>query len=976
MSFGLRSSKLLYLFEMKKLFLVDAYALIYRSYYAFISRPMRNSQGENTSAIFGFMRFLNEILRREQPHYMGVAFDPKGGNFRHELYPEYKANRSETPEDIIIATPYIKRILEAMRIPVLEIPGYEADDVIGTLSVKASQEGFEVYMVTPDKDYGQLVQPHVQICKQQKSSDDVVIVDMAKIKENYGVDDPKLIADILALWGDASDNIPGIPGIGEKGAIKLVCQYGDIENIIAHVDEIKGKQGENIKANIEQLRLAKTLATIHCDVPIEFEPDKLLLEEPDCDALGEVYRELNFTSFLRDLEQTRKVGAFYCRPSAGSAPITPQPIAAAARPKAPVQAPAADLFSGAGMDTTVQAVEQADLFGETVIVETIDGLASISSTPHEYVTLTDKNEIKALAGRLSASDNFAFDTETTGFDCFTCRLVGLSFALEEHKAYYIPCPADQAQTREILEILRAPLENPDITKTAHNAKFDLMMLEANGIQVNGFLYDTMIIHYLLDPESRHGMDFLSRRFLGYDPVPIEALIGKGVKQLTMDMVPADKVAEYAAEDSDVTLRLKNVLWPMLEQQQLAGLYKKIEEPVIRVLASMELEGVRIDAQGLKKYGEELSVDMRRLETEIREMAGDPALNVNSAKQLGDVLFGRMKIDPNAKKTKTKQYRTDEEYLQSLSDRHPVIGKILEYRKLKKLISTYIDALPQLINPVTGKIHTSFNQAVTATGRLSSNNPNLQNIPIREEQGRMLRKSFIPDEGCMMLSADYSQVELRVMAHLSEDPAMVDAFKENKDIHRATAARIFKVAESEVTREQRRRAKTANFGIIYGISAFGLATRLGIPRGEAKEIIDGYFESFPGVKKYIDDSIEEAREKGYVDTIYGRKRFLPDIRSGNAVVRGLAERNAINAPIQGSAADIMKLAMIEVERRLREGGYRSRLTLQVHDELVLNVYPEELEAVRKIVTEGMEHAAELKVPLVVDCGVGENWLEAH
>jgi len=960
--------------SMKKLFLVDAYALIYRSYYAFISRPMRNAQGMNTSAIFGFMKFLNEILRKEQPHYIGVAFDPKGGNFRHQLYAEYKANRSETPEDIILATPYIKQILEAMRIPVLEIPGYEADDVIGTLSVKAAHEGFEVYMVTPDKDYGQLVQPHVHIYKQRKSGEGIEIVNMAKIEENYGVDQPKLIADVLALWGDASDNIPGVPGIGEKGAVKLICQYGDIENIIAHVDEIKGRQGENIKANIDQLRLAKTLATIDCDVPIAFEPEKLIMEDPDCDALAEVYRELNFTSFLRELEQTGKVGAFHCAPSSGTAVVTPQPTAASKPSKA--QASVVDLFSSSGVDTAGQPVAQDDLFGAAVATDALDGLESISTTPHNYITLTEPSEIRALAERLSAADNFAFDTETTGFDCFTCRLVGLSFAIQEHEAYYIPCPADPAETRQILDILRAPLENPAIAKTAHNAKFDLMILAAQGVEVKGFLYDTMIIHYLLDPESRHGMDFLSRRYLGYDPVPIESLIGKGAKQITMDMVAIDRVAEYGAEDSDVTLRLKNTLWPMLEEQQLVVLYKKIEEPLIRVLASIELEGVRIDAAGLKAYGEELSVDLVRLEQEIRDMTGDPGMNVNSAKQLGEALFGRMKLDPNAKMTKTKQYRTDEEYLQSLSDRHPVIGKILEYRGLKKLLSTYIDALPQLINPKTGKIHTSFNQAVTATGRLSSNNPNLQNIPIREEQGRMLRKSFIPDEGCVMLSADYSQVELRVMAHLSEDPAMVDAFKGNKDIHQATAARIFKVPESEVTKEQRRRAKTANFGIIYGISAFGLATRLGIPRGEAKEIIDGYFASFPGVRKYIDDSIEEARTKGYVDTIYGRKRFLPDIRSGNAVVRGLAERNAINAPIQGSAADIMKLAMIAVEKKLREGGFKSRITLQVHDELVLNVYPAELESVRKIVTESMEHAASLKVPLVVDDGVGKNWLEAH
>ncbi|MCD8185727.1 MAG: DNA polymerase I, partial [Rikenellaceae bacterium] len=792
--------------------------------------------------------------------------------------------------------------------------------------------------------------------------------------EVYGVDDHRLIADGLALCGDASDKIPGIPGIGEKGAVKLVCQYGDVEQIIAHADEIKGRQGENIRAHVEQLRLAKQLATINCQVPIAFEPDRLIMEEPDCNALAEIYRELNFTSFLRELEQSGKLGAFLCEPSTPNP--TPQPTAASPRTRAAGKAAAADLFSSSGVDTTGKPLLQPELFPPDAGTEGITGLATLASTPHTYTTLSTEPEIRQLAKALSARNQFAFDTETTGFDCFTCRLVGISFAWEAHEAFWVPCPPEREETEKILDLLRLPLENAAIDKIAHNAKFDLMILASYGITVRGFLYDTMIIHYLIDPESRHGMDFLSRRYLGYDPVPIESLIGKGVRQLTLDRVPPERVAEYAAEDSDMTLQLKETLWSLLQEQELVELYRKIEEPLIRVLAAVELEGVRIDAAGLKAYGEELSVDLNRLEQEIREMTGEPELNVNSAKQLGDALFGRLKIDPNAKKTKTKQYRTDVEYLQSLSDRHPVIAKILEYRGLKKLISTYIDTLPQLINPVTRKIHTSFNQAVTATGRLSSNNPNLQNIPIRDEQGRRLRKSFIPDEGCVMLSADYSQVELRVMAHLSQDPDLVEAFNRNKDIHQWTAARIFGVPESEVTREQRRRAKTANFGIIYGISAFGLAQRLGIPRAEAREIIDGYFASFPGVKRYIEAQIEVARQNGYVETIFGRKRFLPDIRSGNAVVRGLAERNAINAPIQESAADIIKLAMIALEQQLREGGFKSRITLQVHDELVLNVCPDELDEVRRIVLESMEQAARLRVPLVVDCGVGNNWLEAH
>ncbi len=968
---------------MNKLFLIDAYALIYRFYYAFIGRPMRNNEGINTSAVFGFTRFLNDIVRRERPHYMGVAFDPKGGSFRTDLYTEYKANREATPEDIITAVPYIKRILEAMRIPILEIPGYEADDVIGTLSDKgACKDGFEIYMVTPDKDYGQLVQDCVYIYKQRKGSDGIEIIGKEQIKEKYGVDDPRLIIDVLALWGDASDNIPGVPGVGEKTAVKLVNQYGTVENILAHVEEIKGKLGENLAANREQLALSKELATICLDVPIDFEPDKLLLKEPDYEALADIYRELGFHSMLRELGRSGELEAGDLSDKESS-----KMARALKTAKERNESSAPDLFSGVSAESSLarslaqkQEALQGDLFGggnPAPMPAASDGLLTIETVPHDYRLLTGESEIAELSAQLAALPEFCFDTETNGFDVFNDRLVGLSFSFREGEAYYVHFPETREAVLPLLEYFRPAFENPEISKVAMNAKFDVMVLRNYGIEVEGFLYDPMLIHYLLDPETRHGMDFLAQRFLNYSPIPIESLIGKGAKQICMGMVASERCAEYSAEDADITLRLKNVLWPKLQEAGLESLYRTIEEPLIRVLASMEMEGVRIDSAGLKAYGEQLSVELAEIERTIREMVEDPGLNVNSAKQLGDALFGRMKIDPNAKKTKTKQFRTDEEYLQSMSDKHPVIGLILEYRGLKKLLTTYIDALPLLVNKTTGKIHTSFNQAVTATGRLSSNNPNLQNIPIRDEQGRMIRKSFIPSEdGCLLMSADYSQVELRIMAHLSKDEAMIAAFDQDKDIHTATAARIFGVPENEVTPEQRRRAKTANFGIIYGISAFGLSQRLGIPRSEAKEIIDGYFLNFPGVRRFIDDSVSKAREEGYVSTIFGRKRFLPDIRSSNAVVRGLAERNAINAPIQGSAADIIKLAMTEVHRTLRDSGLRSRVILQVHDELVLNVYPEELDRVKEIVVHSMEGAARLCVKLVAECGYGNNWLEAH
>ncbi|WP_300285749.1 DNA polymerase I [uncultured Alistipes sp.] len=947
---------------MERVFLVDAYALIFRFYYAFINRPMRNAAGVNTSAVFGFVRYLNDLIRREKPDCLGVAFDPPGGNFRHELYPAYKANRSETPEDIVASVPYIKRLLEAMRIPVIEVPGYEADDVIGTLSQKAAAAGYEVFMVTPDKDYGQLIRPTVHIYKQKKGGDGIEIVGCGELCEHYGIDDPCRIVDILALWGDASDNIPGVPGIGEKSAAKLVCRFGPVEELLSRTDELKGKQRENIEAAREQIMLAKRLATIELDVPVAFEPEKLALEEPDTEALRELYRELGFRSLEAELSAGGGVAA-----GAEKGGGTPADDAAGRVRSAKTAASAVpDLFSA--LDGGAAAPAEAGLFDAPAF-------DTVSTVPHTYRTVDTPEALAELAARLSGVEAFCFDTETTGFDVFGDRLVGLSFAVEPFEAWYVPC--DPENTPRVLDALRPVFEDERIAKIGQNVKFDLMVLRSAGVEVKGLLYDTMIIHYLLDPESRHGMDHLARTYLNYSPVPIEELIGKGARQITMDRVPVERCAEYAAEDADVTLRLKLRLWPMLEEAGLVELYRTIEEPLIRVLADIERAGVRIDTDALAASGRQLASELAELEERIREAAGDPSLNVNSAKQLGEALFGRLKIDPKPRMTKTKQYRTDEEYLQMLSDRHPVVGMILEYRGLRKLLSTYVEALPLLVNPVTGRIHTSFNQAVTATGRLSSTNPNLQNIPIRDERGREIRRAFVPsDDDHLLLSADYSQVELRLMAHLSEDPTMIAAFSHGADIHTETAARVFGVPVGEVTREQRRRAKTANFGIIYGISAFGLAQRLRIPRSEAKAIIDGYFATYPGVKAYMERVVSEARQRGYVSTLFGRKRMLPDIRSGNAVVRGLSERNAINAPIQGGAADIMKLAMIAVHSELNERGLLSKIILQVHDELVIDMLRSEASEVQELVVRCMEEAAKLRVALIAECGVGANWVEAH
>ena len=919
---------------MKKLFLVDAYALLFKYYYAFLGRPMRNRNGMNTSVVFGFVKFLRDIQKRERPDLLGVAFDPKGGSFRREIFPEYKANRSETPEDILISVPYVKRVLEAMCIPILEVEGYEADDVIGTLSQKGAAAGYDVYMVTPDKDYGQLVREHCRIYKQKGSDGAIEIVDREAIRQKYGIDDPVLVRDILALWGDASDNIPGVPGIGEKTACKLVQEWGTVERILDNVASIKGRQGEKIAAWGDNLRLAKRLTTICLDVPIDFSEEELTVCAPHLDDLKALFAELDFKAFLNDL--------------ANLAP--PEPL-----PDGPLRGPV----------PVAELQEAADAMQ----------FRTAQDTPHEYLLVGDAESLRQLVGELSVRDEFCFDTETTGLDIFNDRIVGMSFAVEPHKAWYVPF--SEECTAEYAEIIRPVFENPRIAKIGQNVKFDLMVLRRLGVAVRGRKYDTMILHYLLDPESRHNMNTLAERYLNYRPIEIETLIGKGQKQLTMDLVNVERVKEYAAEDADVTLQLKQVLLPMVERIGLHDLYFEIEEPMIEVLADIEMAGVRIDSAALAEYAVELNRTMAELEAAIRTEAGEPSLNINSTRQLGEVLFAKMRIAEKPKMTKTKQFCTDEEYLQTFAHKHRIVDLILEYRGVKKLLSTYVEALPQLVNRTTGRIHTSFNQAVTATGRLSSTNPNLQNIPVRDEMGRRIRKAFIPsDDDHLLLSADYSQVELRLMAHLSGDESLIAAFEHGEDIHAATAARLFGKPLAEVTPEERRRAKTANFGIIYGISPFGLSQRLEIPRKEAKEIIDGYFRSYPKVKEYMDRVVEKAREEGFVATIFGRRRYLNDIASHNAVARGLAERNAVNAPIQGSAADIMKIAMIDVHRRFAAEGIRSRVILQVHDELVVDMLREEQEQVVRIVTESMESAARLKVRLVADAGVGRNWLEAH
>ncbi|WP_293713289.1 DNA polymerase I [uncultured Parabacteroides sp.] len=924
-----------------KLFLIDAYALIYRSYYAFLKNPRINSKGMNTSAIFGFINSLEDVLKRENPTHIAVAFDPKGPTFRHEAYELYKAQREETPEVIRQSVPIIKDIIEAYNIPILEVPRFEADDVIGTISKQAEKEGFEVFMMTPDKDYGQLVSDHIFMYR-PKFGGDYEVMGVKEVLDKYSLTSVDQIIDLLGLMGDSSDNIPGCPGVGEKTAQKLLEEYGSIENLLENTDKLKGALHKRVTENVEQIRFSKFLATIKTDVPIQFDAAKCIREKPNEARLTEIYTELEFRTFINKLTAEEKK------------PAAPKVA------KGPVQGSLFDIFAP-----------------EEPSVPKYSTLANLKSTPHNYKVVDSEEERAQLGQFLMDQDFFAFDTETDGIDPLTAGLVGMSFAVKENEAWYVPVPAGKEEAAKVITHFSPALQNRKSQKIGQNIKFDIMVLRKYGVRVAGPLFDTMIAHYLLNPELRHGMDYLAETYLKYKPIPITELIGsKGKNQLCMRDVPLAQIAEYAAEDADVTLKLKNFFAPELKKTGIESLFFDIEMPLIYVLAEMEQTGVKLDTVALKQSSDELTDALKKLEKEIYELAG-VKFNINSSKQVGDILFERLKIEEKAKKTKTGSYSTSEDILEKLRSKHPVVGKLLEYRGLKKLLSTYIDALPELISPVTGKVHTSYNQTVTATGRLSSTNPNLQNIPIRDELGREIRKAFIPDsKDCTFFSADYSQIELRIMAHLSNDEHMIEAFRSGADIHAATAAKIYGIPVEEVTSDMRRKAKTANFGIIYGISIFGLAERLNIPRAESKELIEGYFKSYPGIRDYMDESIRIAKEKGYVETIFKRKRYLPDINSHNAIVRGYAERNAINAPIQGSAADIIKVAMVRIFNRFEAEGLKSKMILQVHDELNFNVCNDELEKVKQIVLDEMEGAIKLQVPLIADCGEGTNWLEAH
>ena len=931
---------------MPKLYLLDAYALIYRAYYAFLKNPRINSKGENTSAILGFVNTLEEVIQKEQPTHLGVAFDPSGGTFRHEAYPEYKAQREETPEAIRFAVPIIKRLLAAYNIPVLEEPGYEADDVIGTLAHQADKQGIETFMMTPDKDYGQLVTNRVKMYRPAVGKSAEEILGPAEVSQKWGISSPTQVIDILGLMGDAVDNIPGCPGVGEKTASKLVQDFGSIENLIENTDKLKGALKEKIENNIEQIKTSKWLATIKTDVPIQLDMEMLKMEEPNQEALQKIFEELEFRTLMR-----KKITS-----------PTPTPVS---KPEKKGNAIQGDLFSGFGDSNE----EEATLFSDNNTIG--NSMLRYNKETADYQLVDTPDKIKNLVAVLQGSKEICLDTETTGTDPIKARLVGVSFSIKEGQGWYIPVYEKQ----EALELLRPIYENPDTLKMGQNLKYDLQVLLNHGIELRGPMFDTMIAHYLLHPEMRHGMDYLAEAYLHYQTIHIDELIGTGKNQKSMADLNPEEVYVYACEDTDITLRLKNLFAPELEKEGLMKLFQEIEMPLMPVLAYMERNGVCIDTEGLRETSVLYSEEMQRIEEEIYQLAG-VHFNISSPRQVGEVLFDQMKITNKPKKTKTGQYATTEEILVSLKSKNPIVGKILEYRGLKKLLSTYIDALPELINPDTGHIHTSFNQTVTTTGRLSSSNPNLQNIPVRDEQGKEVRKAFIPEAGQEFFCADYSQIELRIMAHLSGDENLIEAFNAGQDIHAATAAKIFHKALEEVTSDERRKAKTANFGIIYGISAFGLAERLDVSRTEAKELIDGYFLTYPGVKEYMEKSIAMAREKGYTETIFKRRCYLPDINSNNANVRGNAERNAINSPIQGSAADIIKIAMIRVYQRMKAEGIRSKMILQVHDELCFTVLPEEKDRLQKIVVEEMQNAVQMRIPLIADTGWGSNWLEAH
>ena len=927
----------------KKLFLLDAYALIFRSYYAFIKNPRITSKGLNTSAVFGFLLTLEEVLQKQKPTHIAVVFDTPTPTFRHEMFKDYKANRDETPEDIKKAVPYIKRLLEAYRIPVIDYPGFEADDVIGTLAGKASVRGFVTYMMTPDKDFAQLVSDNVFMFKPSRSGNESIQWGIDEVKNEFCVERPEQVIDVLALMGDTADNIPGAPGVGPKTAMKLISEFGSIEELFRNTDKLKGKLREIIETNREQIEFSKILVTIERNVPVELNEENLRLETPDTSLLKVLFDELEFKTFAAKILSG----------TAGQdiPELSRQPV------------------------TSYSGMQQGSLFSEEVMAP-VRSMESIESVKHSYKLLSDNSYIQSFVKSALILNEICFDTETTGINPLESELVAIAFSWEKNTGYLVHFPESEQETRTILELLRPVLENESIIKIGQNLKFDIQVLANYGISVKGPLFDTMIAHYLLEPDMRHNMNFLSETYLSYSPVHIESLIGeKGQNQKNMRTVQADKLLEYAVEDADVTFQLKNIFFNRIKDENLEELSSGIEMPLINVLADMERTGVKLNYEDLKGIATGLRQDIISLEKEIYELAGSE-FNISSPRQLGDILFIRLKLDDNARLTKTRQFITSEEILQRLVHKHPIIEKVLEYRGLRKLLSTYVETLPLLVSKKTGRIHTSFNQAVAATGRLSSNNPNLQNIPVRDERGREIRKAFVPEKDHIFLSADYSQIELRLMAHLSRDESMVADFMSGNDIHAATAAKIFGVEIGDVTREMRSRAKTANFGIIYGISSYGLSERLTIGRKEAKDLIDGYFSSYPGIKVYMDESIKKARENGYVTTMFGRKRYLPDIHSRNQVVRGNAERNAINAPIQGSAADIIKIAMVRIHRRLEEDNYSSKMILQVHDELIFEAALSELERLREMVIFEMSNAVELKVPLKVDWGTGKNWLEAH
>lgn len=920
---------------MDKLFLIDAYALIYRSYYALIKNPRINSKGFNTSAIMGFVNTLNEIMTKEQPTHIAVAFD-HGKTFRDEAFPQYKAQREETPEDIRRSVPVIKDIIAAMNIPALQADGFEADDIIGTLAVKAGGQGVETYMLTPDKDYGQLVRDNVFIYRPRHGGG-YEKMGPKEVCAKYAIDSPQRVIDLLALMGDSADNFPGCPGVGEKTAAKLIAQFGDVDNMLDNTADIKGKLREKVESAVDDIRMSKFLATIRTDVPIDLDLDSMRLGEPDEQKLREIFNELEFKTL-------------------------------------------ADKILNKSKNNKKSVKQQLDLFAENPTDEPESSenasFETLQTTPHEYYLIENETDARKILDFFLTKEILSLDTETTSTNPIDAELVGLSFSVEEKKAFYVAVPDNREEAKKIVNIFKPLYENPEILKIGQNLKYDLEVLHNYGVSLAGPMFDTMIAHYLIQPELRHNMDYMAETLLHYRTIHIEELIGeRGRNQRNMrDLKPAE-VYEYAAEDADITLRLYNVLLPKLKECGAEQLFYEIEMPLMPVLAEMELNGIRIDTESLAETSSILTSRMRQLETQIYEAAGEE-FNIASPKQVGEILFGKMKIVDKPKKTKTGQYVTSEEVLQQLRHKNPIVDDILAHRGLKKLLGTYVDALPKLINRRTGHIHTSFNQAVTSTGRLSSSDPNLQNIPVRGEDGKEIRRCFIPEEGCLFFSADYSQIELRVMAHLSGDENMAEAFRLGHDIHAATAAKIYKEDIADVTRDQRTKAKRANFGIIYGITVFGLAERLDISRAEAAQLIDGYFASFPKVAQYMEQSKETARAKGYAETFFHRRRYLPDINSHNATVRNFAERNAINAPIQGSAADIIKIAMVRISRRFKAEGIKSKMILQVHDELNFSVIPEEKEKVQRIVLEEMQNAYPLNVPLVADCGWGANWLEAH